>query len=71
LVAAAVPAGESDLRPLDAALLPTGAVRGGSAAGPAPLWPWLLLLAAAFLVAESLLAGRVSVGPRVSAKGSA
>ncbi len=60
LVAAAVPAPESDLRRLDPALVHLSAEsvdRATSASGESPAWPWLLVLAALALVGESWLAG--------------
>lgn len=59
LVAAAVPAGESDLRRIagrDPAMDPAAAV---AAAERQPLWPWLLAVASLCLAAELALAGGV------------
>ena len=59
---AALPATESDLRPLDPALLGVAVSRGDEAAQVAstqPLWPWLVALAVLALGLELLLAGGV------------
>ncbi|MEK7415170.1 MAG: hypothetical protein AAB263_17840, partial [Planctomycetota bacterium] len=59
---AAVPARESDLRPLDPQVLGLTANRAGTAmslVADQPLWPWLLAIAALLLGCEMLLAGGV------------
>jgi hypothetical protein len=63
LVGAAVPALESDLRQLDAAVLElpvTTAQTATSDTTRTPLWPWLLVAALAALAAEIVLAGNLS-----------
>jgi hypothetical protein len=66
LIAAAIPALESDLRRLDPALLNLSAVsveRLSTAAASTPLWPGLLVLLAAALATELLLAGGLGARP--------
>jgi hypothetical protein len=59
-VAAAVPAGESDLRRLGGGSAPAESAEAAiERAERRPLWPWLLALAAACLAAELLIAGAV------------
>ena len=67
LAAAAVPALESDLRPIDPGIL---GLSSRSADGATrlverrPLWPWLLALAACCLLVEGLLVPRLGRGSR-------
>jgi hypothetical protein len=58
LVAAAIPASESNLRPLDPALYRLTAHRLGAAPAiePSPLWPWLLAAALVLFAVEMLIA---------------
>ncbi len=58
VVAAAIPAGEADLRPLPGADRPaeTPAAVAAATAGT-PLWPWLLVAALVVMATEALIAG--------------
>ena len=67
LIAAAIPALESDLRPYPApagAEAPRDATHAAAAAGSSPLWPWLLLGGLLLLALEQLVAGGRRAGGR-------
>ena len=73
-VAVAIPAGESDLRPMAESLETPGAHSAAAALaglGDRPLWPWCLVAVAVMLAGELLLVGGLpqrstpTVSPRI------